>query len=125
MKLTRVRFRLEEFGVGAEGDVRHLREWPVRHLRQFVQPVDEHLDEFPVARSEQASFERELMANLGVRVLYVWKNVVNQTTTTNIARPRSAYNIPLTRRDPGPDDTLNTADDPGKSITIWDYDAAF
>jgi hypothetical protein len=79
----------------------------------------------PTTNEATASFERELMANLGVRVLYVYKNVVNQTVTTNVARPRSAYDIPLTRRDPGPDDILGTADDPGKSVTIYDYNAAY
>ena len=79
----------------------------------------------PMTNEATASFERELMANLGVRVLYVFKDVVNQTATTNVARPRSAYDIALTRRDPGPDDTLGTADDPGKSVTFYDYNAAF
>jgi hypothetical protein len=78
----------------------------------------------PMTNEVTASFERELRANLGVRALYVFKNVVNQYATTNTARPRSAYNIPLTRRDPGPDDVLGTADD-GKSVTIYDYDPAF
>ena len=44
--------------------------------------------------------------------------------TRNVARPRSAYNIPLTRRDPGPDGVLNTYDDGGK-VTIYDYDRAY
>jgi hypothetical protein len=79
----------------------------------------------PMTHEATASFERELRPNLGVRVLYVWKNVANQTATTNVARPRNVYNIALTRRDPGPDDTLGTGDDPGRSITIYDYDAAY
>ena len=78
----------------------------------------------PMTNEATASFERELRPNLGIRALYVFKNVVNQYATTNTARPRSAYNIPLTRRDPGPDDVLGTADD-GKSVTIYDYDAAY
>ena len=44
--------------------------------------------------------------------------------TRNVARPRSAYNIPLTRRDPGPDGVLNTSDD-GGTVTIYDYDPRF
>ena len=47
--------------------------------------------------------ERELMQNLGVRALYVYKKVTDRFATRNVARPRSAYNIPLTRRDPGPE----------------------
>jgi hypothetical protein len=68
--------------------------------------------------------EREVARNLGVRVLYVNKKVTDRFGTRNVARPRSAYNIPLTRRDPGPDGALNTADD-GGSVTIYDYDRAF
>jgi hypothetical protein len=68
--------------------------------------------------------EREVMQNLGVRVLYVNKKVTDRFGTRNVARPRSAYNIPLTRRDPGPDGLLNTADD-GGSVTIYDYDRAY
>ena len=68
--------------------------------------------------------EREVMQNLGVRVLYVNKKVTDRFGVLNVARPRSAYNIPLTRRDPGPDGLLNTADD-GGSVTIFDYDRAY
>jgi hypothetical protein len=78
----------------------------------------------PMTREATASFEREVASNLGVRALYVYKKVVDGYATTNLARPASAYNIPLTRRDPGPDGVLNTADD-GGSVTIYDYDAAF
>jgi hypothetical protein len=68
--------------------------------------------------------ERELMQNLGVRVLYVYKKVTDQFGTLNVARPRSAYNIPLRRRDPGPDGVLNTSDD-GGTVTVYDYDPAY
>jgi hypothetical protein len=54
----------------------------------------------------------------------VFKRVTDQYDTTNVLRPRSAYNVPLTRRDPGPDGILGTADD-GKTVTIWDYDPAY
>ena len=68
--------------------------------------------------------EREVVQNFGVRVLYVHKKVTDRFGTRNVARPRSAYNIPLTRRDPGPDGVLNTSDD-GGSATIYDYDRAY
>jgi hypothetical protein len=80
--------------------------------------------EAPMTNEATLGVERELMQNLGVRVLYVYKNVVDQYDTVNVARPRSAYNIPLTRRDPGPDGVLNTADD-GGAVTVYDYDPAF
>jgi len=78
----------------------------------------------PMAKEVTASFERELMQNTAFRALYVFKNRLDDFTTTNILRPRSAYNVPLTRRDPGPDGVLNTGDD-GGSKTIYDYDPAF
>jgi hypothetical protein len=58
------------------------------------------------------------------RVLYVYKRIVNLYDTINVARPYSAYNIPLTRRDPGPDGIGGTADD-GGMVTIYDYDPAY
>jgi len=78
----------------------------------------------PMTTESTVSFEREVAQNLGVRALYVFKKVTDQFATTNIARPRSAYSIPLTRRDPGPDGNLNTADD-GGTVTIFDYEPAY
>ena len=79
------------------------------------------------------SFERELAANTGLRLMYVHKLVSgainntlpnNSTVTINTLRPYSAWSVPITRRDPGPDGILNTADDAG-SITLYDYTAAY
>jgi hypothetical protein len=71
-----------------------------------------------------ASFERELLPSIGIRVLYVYKRLTGDFDTINTARPYSAFNIPLVRRDPGADGLLNTGDD-GGSVTIWDYDPAY
>jgi len=78
-----------------------------------------------------ASFEREMAPNLGLRVMYVDKavsgSVVNSTNalvTINTLRPFSAWSIPITRRDPGPDGVLGTGDDAG-SMTLFDYTAAY
>jgi hypothetical protein len=79
-----------------------------------------------------ASWEREMAANLGLRVMYVYKVVagaINNTTsnplvTINTLRPYSAWSVPITRRDPGPDGVLNTRDDAG-TITLYDYTAAY
>src|SRR5205814_10559022 len=77
-------------------------------------------------RTHEASlgFERELMANFGAKFLYVYKRQNNLYKAVNVLRPYSAYSIPLTRRDPGPDGVLGNADDGGK-VTIYDYSAAF
>jgi hypothetical protein len=71
-----------------------------------------------------AGFERELAANLGFRTMYVFRKVSDRYADVELNRPRSAYDIPLTRRDPGPDGVLDTPDDGGK-VTIYDYNAAY
>jgi len=78
-----------------------------------------------------ASFEREMAANLGLRVMYVYKTVsgsivnsTNNLVTINTLRPYEAWSVPITRRDPGPDGVLNTGDDAG-SVTLFDYTAAY
>ncbi len=71
-----------------------------------------------------ASYERELAPNLGFRAMYVNRRVLDSLNTTNIARPYGAYDIPITRRDPGPDGLLNTADDAGK-VTFYDYNRSY
>jgi hypothetical protein len=78
----------------------------------------------PQQHEVTAVFDRELMANMAGRVAYVYKRNVGDISTLNISRPYSAYDIPLTRRDPGPDGNLNTADDGGR-VTIYDYNAAY
>ena len=77
------------------------------------------------------SFEREMAANLGIRVMYVYKLVTDQISNSlnngvaiSTLRPYSVWNVPITRRDPGPDGVLGTADDAG-SITLYDYPAAY
>ena len=73
-----------------------------------------------------ASFERELAPNLGFRTMYVHRRLVDyfDSTGPNVKRPYSIYDIPITRRDPGPDGNLNTADDGGK-VTFFDYEPAY
>ncbi|MDO8680467.1 MAG: TonB-dependent receptor [Acidobacteriota bacterium] len=69
---------------------------------------------------EFATFlEREIMANFGVRAGYVWRGQRNQYARINIARPYSAYTVPVSVPDPGPDGRLNTADD-GTPIAAFD-----
>jgi hypothetical protein len=82
-----------------------------------------------------ASFERELAANMGIRVMYVNKVVsgaiynpahtaTNSFVAINALRPFGAWSVPITRRDPGPDGVLGNADDAG-TITLHDYTAAY
>jgi outer membrane receptor protein involved in Fe transport len=80
--------------------------------------------ESPYTDEASLGFERALSSVLAVKGLYVYKREDGLHQAVNILRPFSAYNIPLTRRDPGADGALNTADDAG-SVTFYDYDPAY
>jgi hypothetical protein len=89
--------------------------------------------ESPNTWETTVSFEREMAANMGLRLMYVHKLVSgsinntlpsNSTVTINTLRPYSAWSVPITRRDPGPDGILGNADDGGR-VTLFDYSAAF
>jgi hypothetical protein len=73
-----------------------------------------------------ASFERELAPNLGFRTMYVYRRLAGYLADPgpNILRPYDVYSIPITRRDPGPDGILGTADD-GAPVTFFDYQPAY
>ncbi|MBI2833908.1 MAG: TonB-dependent receptor [Acidobacteria bacterium] len=78
----------------------------------------------PVTHEIAADLERQLMANFSARLYYVYKRQHDLYNFVNVRRPLGAWNIPITRRDPGPDGVLNTSDDAG-SVTFYDYNAAF
>lgn len=78
----------------------------------------------PLTTEVTAGFERELMPNVGFRAMYVLKRGVDRYTDVEFQRPREAYSIPLSRRDPGQDGLINTSDDGGE-VTIYDYAAAY
>jgi len=62
--------------------------------------------------------EREVMANFGVRTGGVWRGERQLAMQFNANRPYSAFNVPVTVRDPGPDGVLNNTDD-GPSIAAF------
>lgn len=70
------------------------------------------------------SLEHELAANFGLSVTGIYARNRNIARLLTIARPYEAYNIPTTRPDPGADNVLGTADDPGTSITFYEYPVA-
>lgn len=70
------------------------------------------------------SYERELAPGLGIRAMYINRIASDAISTINSARPYSAFNVPITRRDPGPDGVLGNGDDAG-SITLYDYAASY
>jgi hypothetical protein len=78
-----------------------------------------------------ASYERELAANMGLRLMYVNKlvtgsivNSTNNLVSINTLRPFNAWSVPITRRDPGPDGVLGNGDDAG-NVTLFDYTSAY
>lgn len=80
----------------------------------------------PMTTEVTVSLERELRPNLGFRTAYIYRHLQDFFSTggQNVLRPREVYNIPLSRRDPGPDGVLGNSDDGGR-VTIYDYDAAY
>src|SRR6185436_14586402 len=71
-----------------------------------------------------AFVEHEAAPNLGVRTGIVWNGRRQLTGQTNINRPLSAYTVPVTIRDVGPDGRLNTADD-GATLTGYNLAPEF
>jgi hypothetical protein len=67
------------------------------------------------------SIERELFASFAVRVTGLYSNYQDIYRTLNVLRPYEAFNIPVTRPDPGRDGVVGNADDPGVSFTYWEY----
>ena len=78
----------------------------------------------PHAHEATAAIERELGAGFGIRGLYVYKRVVNNADTINVARPYEVHDLEFIRQDPGPDGVLQTGDD-GGFVTIYDYPAEY
>lgn len=57
--------------------------------------------------------ERGILQDFGVRGGFVWKKDYNGWQQLNDSRPASAYNVPITVADPGPDGSLATTGDNG------------
>jgi hypothetical protein len=75
----------------------------------------------PSMNEFMASIERQLRTDLAVRLLGLYSHNVNNFRQEEVLRPYAAYNIPITRPDPGPDARVGTADDPGVNITYFEY----
>jgi hypothetical protein len=67
--------------------------------------------------------EHELMPGFAVQGGYVYRNIDNFRVLANASRPMSAYNVPTTIRDPGPDSVLGNADD-GPGLPGFNLSAA-
>jgi len=73
------------------------------------------IDEYSV------SIERQLIPNVAVRVTGLYTRTFNTYRLLSTYRPYPAWNIPITKMDPGIDGTLGTGDDPGSSLTYYAY----
>ena len=62
--------------------------------------------------------ERELAANLGIRGGFVWRTERQLSQLLNANQPFSAFSVPATVPDPGPDGITGTSDD-GPAIAAW------
>jgi carboxypeptidase family protein/TonB-dependent receptor-like protein len=78
----------------------------------------------PFSNEFSVSLERELMQNFAIRATGIYSRQQVFRVQNNL-RPYGVYSIPITNPDPGPDGRLGTADDTGKTITYYDYPAAY
>ena len=74
-------------------------------------------------RTREAAFwlEREVAANFGVHAGFVWRRIDQLYQSDNLNRPVSAFNVPITVRDPGPDGTQTAT---GTPIQAWNLNPA-
>ena len=75
----------------------------------------------PMTDEYVLSYEHEVMKDWNVRGTGIYTRNFNLRRTETISIPYSAYSVPITNLDPGLDGKLGTADDPGKSITYYEY----
>jgi hypothetical protein len=78
----------------------------------------------PKTHEITTSVERQLAASISARASYIYRKEVDRYQNVNVLRPYSAYSIPISNTDPGPDGVLGTSDD-GKALTYYDYTAAY
>jgi hypothetical protein len=76
------------------------------------------------ANEVAAWYERELVADVGVRGGVIWRGTRQAYTTLNRNRPYDAHNVPVMIPDPGPDGRVGTADD-GAPIPGFNLAARF
>ena len=74
-------------------------------------------------REAAAWVEHELVPNVGVHAGFVWRRIAQLVQLNNANRPFSAFTVPTTILDPGPDGVLKTADD-GASIPGFNLSAS-
>ncbi len=86
--------------------------------------LDPHLKD-TFTREVGTWVDRELVANFGVRTGVVYRRIDQQYQTYNANRPYSAYTVPVTIQDPGPDGNLATTADNGATYQGYNLDPAY
>ena len=70
------------------------------------------------------TLERQLMTNWAVRGSGIYTKNFNVTRLVETSRPYSLYGIAISQTDPGPDNIRGNADDPGRTLTYYEYPAS-
>ena len=78
----------------------------------------------PYTDEYSVQFERELMPNFAMRLTGAHSRALNQQRLANLRRPYGVYAIPISNPDPGRDGIVGSADDPGTTITYFEYPRA-
>jgi hypothetical protein len=82
-------------------------------------------DEKPMGTDQFAlTLERQLGRDFAVRASGVYIHTFNEQRLLNILRPYSAYSIPINNPDPGADGVVGNSDDPGRTLTYYDFPAS-
>lgn len=76
------------------------------------------------SRQALAYFEREVAPNFGIRTGFVWNGRRQGFGIVNTSQPFSAFNVPVTVTDPGPDGRLGTGDD-GQPLQAFNLNAGY
>jgi len=81
-------------------------------------------EKLPGTHQFTVSLERQVMANFSVRVTGLYTRDFDTYRLANVLRPYESYSIPIVNPDPGPDNVVGTVDDPGRTVTYFDYPQA-
>jgi hypothetical protein len=77
----------------------------------------------PQPKSDQfiLGYEREVVRNWNARATGIYYRNFDLRRTETISIPYDAYSVAITNPDPGFDGRAGTSDDPGRSITYYEY----
>lgn len=87
----------------------------------FTKGVLNRNERAPMTDEFSVSLERQLWPDFGLRVSGIYSRDTNVVQQINPLIPYEAYNIPITSADPGPDGITGSFDDPGTSLTYWEF----